>query len=136
MLLVSTVRTNGITDAILKPMNAIGSMTFEGAAIAGSAIIMQKVGAEVALAPRKVRLMHWAIVVIYSLIAVTVFRFALLFCLKHKVFLEAFSQPNAVGIGPTAMQALAKRTAASRPGSDRRSWTRSLSLGRQAAFAL
>ncbi len=80
---------------------------WEVAAIAGLTILIAKTAPELTSVPRTVKLTHWGLVGFYSLMGVAGIRFAVMFCLKHERFVQAFSQPNVFGIEPAIMKWLA-----------------------------
>ena len=80
---------------------------WEIAAITGTVILIAKMSSQLTGVPRLVKWTHWGLVGIFSLVGINGFPIALMFCLKHKSFVEAFSQLNILGVNPSVMQSLA-----------------------------
>jgi len=77
------------------------------AAVGCMAILVAKMVPRLATVPWFLKWIHFGLVGIFSLIAIRGPHFALLFCLKHERFVDIFSQPNVLGVGPILMEWLA-----------------------------
>ena len=83
------------------------SFDWETVAVVGIAILVAKMVPRLSGIPWFLKWIHFGLVGIFSLIAIRGPHFGLLFCLQHRRFVELFSQPNVLGVGPILMEYLA-----------------------------
>jgi hypothetical protein len=87
-------------------MNAL-NLKWEMVGVAGTAILMAKTNPRLSTVPRTLKWLHWGLIGVYSLVGIAGFRVFLMLWLNHQLFVEAFSQPNALGVRPALMQWIA-----------------------------
>jgi hypothetical protein len=80
------------------------TVKLELAAMAGTALLIASTAPHLSCVPRALRYTHWALIGTYLLIGVEGPRFLVRFFVNHRGFTDQFSQPNALGISPNAMQ--------------------------------
>src|SRR5437764_15208789 len=75
--------------------------------IGGLAILIAKTLPGLSSVPPLMKTIHFAMVVLYSLVGIEGCRLMLLFSLDHHFFVEIFSRPNVLGIKSVSIQWLA-----------------------------
>lgn len=86
---------------------AFRTFKLEFAILFSMAVLIAQVGPKLSTISRPIKWAHFGLVGLYSLVGIAAARFVLFFCLGHEKFVETFSQPNVLGVGPVGMQWLA-----------------------------
>jgi hypothetical protein len=96
--------SSGVGRKASTHMDPFHRFNLEAAVVAGMAILIGRVGPQLANVSRSVRWVHFVLVGIFSLVGIAGPRFVLMFCFGHRRFVDVFAQPNVLGVDAGLMQ--------------------------------